>query len=85
MYGLLLNGFGTLVLAAGLLRRTAGLERDTYTRNQLYGATFGQPKGIPPYVHDKKSLSAEVRKTVDTAYGILFLAVGFSIQMLVLL
>ena len=75
IYGLVLDVFGAVFLAVGLLRGARGIERDTSSTStgaQLSGSTW----------KNNGSLSAVVRNTVDGGWGTLFLISGFVIQIM---
>ena len=75
IYGLMLDIVGAIAVALGLFRGVEGIKRDTDTRS--IGAIYGGRTW-----KDKKSLSAVVRKTMDGAWGTIFLFSGFSVQII---
>lgn len=73
-YGLIMDGFGAIVLAVGLFRGVDGIIVDTpkVERGAAYGGST---------IYEPKQLSSTVRKTVDGILGGTFLFIGFSVQL----
>jgi len=75
IYGLVLDCFGAIIVALGLFRGIEGINRDTSTA--FIGGSYGGQAA-----KNTKELSAIVRKTVDGAWGTVFLLSGFLIQII---
>lgn len=85
--GLLLDLVGAFILGVGLLRSEVGIERDSIRTTKKATGTWGgfDREGRSTEYRDPLSVSSEARDTADACAGIIFLIVGFGLQVLAVL